>query len=127
MNLSPAQKAEFFNRVWNWVRQVPPGKVVTYGQVAEHVGAPAGVPPQIFGAYGSRWVGGAMKGCPDDVPWQRVINSQGRISLQGEIGARQRVLLEAEGVEFDARERVDLRVYGWISADPGAQLNLPGL
>jgi methylated-DNA-protein-cysteine methyltransferase-like protein len=53
-----------------------------------------------------------MAACPDDVPWQRVINSKGEISERA--GAeRQRVLLEQEGVEFDAKNRIDLKKYGW--------------
>ena len=63
-------------------------------------------------AFGPRWVGGAMAACPEDVPWQRVINSKGEISLR--TGAeRQRQLLEAEGIQFDDRSRVDLKVYQW--------------
>jgi len=67
---------------------------------------------QDFASFGARWVGGAMAACPEGVPWQRVINSQGKISARQ--GAReQRQLLEAEGVTFDARERVDLSRFGW--------------
>jgi methylated-DNA-protein-cysteine methyltransferase-like protein len=55
-----------------------------------------------------------MAACPADVPWQRVINAQGKVSLRqggGEEG--QRVLLEGEGVEFDDKDRVDLSIYIW--------------
>ena len=53
-----------------------------------------------------------MAACPDDVPWQRVINSQGKISERA--GAeKQRQLLEAEGIIFDAKDRIDLKKYGW--------------
>jgi len=56
-------------------------------------------------------VGGAMAACPDDVPWQRVINSQGKISERA--GAeRQRQLLEEEGVVF-VKDKVDMKKYGW--------------
>jgi methylated-DNA-protein-cysteine methyltransferase-like protein len=55
-----------------------------------------------------------MAACPENVPWQRVINAQGKISLrQGSGGTRQRELLEAEGVQFDERDRVDLKQYQW--------------
>jgi methylated-DNA-protein-cysteine methyltransferase-like protein len=65
-------------------------------------------------AWGARWVGGAMAACPADVPWQRVINAQGKISIRKGAGSlEQRALLEAEGVDFDERERVDLARYGW--------------
>jgi methylated-DNA-protein-cysteine methyltransferase-like protein len=59
-------------------------------------------------------VGGAMAACPADVPWQRVINSQGKVSLRkGGGGEEQRRLLEAEGVLFDEKERVDLSEFAW--------------
>lgn len=50
-----------------------------------------------------------------DIPWQRVINSKGEISLRsgGDSHIRQKALLEAEGVEFDAKDRVDFGVCGW--------------
>ncbi len=68
-----------------------------------------------YEAWSARWVGGAMAACPDDVPWHRVINSQGKISLRRGVGyMRQRELLEAEGVIFDQRERVDLDRYEWF-------------
>jgi methylated-DNA-protein-cysteine methyltransferase-like protein len=55
-----------------------------------------------------------MAACPQDVPWQRVINSQGKVSLRpGGGGVHQREFLEAEGVIFDQRGRVDLKLYAW--------------
>jgi methylated-DNA-protein-cysteine methyltransferase-like protein len=68
---------------------------------------------QDFRAFAPRWVGGAMAACPADVPWQRVINSQGKISLKGSDQTHQQELLEAEGVEFDEHHRVDLKRFGW--------------
>lgn len=110
----------FFNiKVWEMVRQIPPGKVATYGQIAALVGPPEGMQDQNYRAFGARWVGGAMASCPDNVPWQRVINAQGKISLRkGGSHIRQRELLEAEGVVFDDRQRVDLRLFGW--SGPGS-------
>ena len=59
-----------------------------------------------------------MAACPEGVPWQRVINSQGKISLRRGTGPQiQRELLEAEGIEFDERERVDLKRYGWAGPE----------
>ncbi|OGN89001.1 MAG: hypothetical protein A2Y88_09865, partial [Chloroflexi bacterium RBG_13_48_10] len=108
------KREEFNHKVWALVRLIPPGKVSTYGQIAALVGPPAGMDPKSYLAFGARWVGGAMANCPQDVPWQRVINSQGKVSLRpGGGGSHQRELLEAEGVTFDARDRVDLKTYAW--------------
>ena len=97
-----------YPRIYAVVRRIPKGRVATYGQIATL----AGIPGQ------ARLVGYAMFALPRTtaVPWQRVINAQGRISLRGDGGGaalRQRMLLEREGVEFDARDRVSLGKYGW--------------
>ncbi len=108
---SPPNQQAYYEQVWNLVRQIPRGQVASYGQIALLIPPPAGVEFDSYKAFGPRWVGGAMAACPDDVPWQRVINSQGKISARP--GAeRQRELLEEEGVEF-ARDKVDLKKYGW--------------
>jgi methylated-DNA-protein-cysteine methyltransferase related protein len=108
---SPPNRQEFNERVWELARKIPRGKVATYGQLALMLTPPAGMDPAGYHAFGARWVGGAMAGCPDDVPWQRVINSQGRISPRPG-AAKQRQLLEDEGVTF-VKDRVDLKKYGW--------------
>jgi methylated-DNA-protein-cysteine methyltransferase-like protein len=109
---SPPNQQAYYEQVWNIVRQIPFGKVTTYGQIAKMIPPPVGVEIEAYAAFAPRWVGGAMAACPDDVPWQRVINSQGKISERA--GAeRQRQLLEQEGVEFDAKDRIDLKKYGW--------------
>jgi methylated-DNA-protein-cysteine methyltransferase-like protein len=97
-----------YERIWKVVKRIPAGKVATYGQVARLAG--------LGGA--ARLVGYALHALPDDerkVPWQRVINAQGRISQRGFTGAEelQRKLLAREGVRFDARARVDLARFGW--------------
>lgn len=110
--VSPPDAILFNHQVWDLVRRVPPGRVATYGQIARLLSPPPGVDGKTYLAFGPRWVGGAMAACPEDVPWQRVINSKGEISLRP--GAEtQRRLLEAEGVVFDERGRVNLRVYEW--------------
>ncbi len=112
---SPPDPQEFNQRVWQLVRQIPRGKVATYGQIALMLPAPDGTDFDSYRAFGPRWVGGAMAACPEDVPWQRVINSQGKISERP--GAqKQRALLEAEGVAF-VKDRVDLKIYGWGGLD----------
>lgn len=93
------------------VRLIPPGRVASYGQIAWIVNAPS-----------PRMVGHAMAGLPDDsdVPWQRVINSQGGISPRGDplSSGRQRELLEAEGVEFGLDGQVNFARFGWDGPEP---------
>ncbi len=93
-------------RIYWVVRQVPPGKVATYGQIA-----------RIAGGCTARMVGYALASSPeaDRVPWQRVINSMGKISPHGAGfgSAMQRALLEEEGIQVDAQNRIDLNVFGW--------------
>jgi methylated-DNA-protein-cysteine methyltransferase related protein len=108
---SPTNREEFNERVWALARKIPKGRVATYGQLAMLLRPPEGVESSTYRAFGPRWVGGAMAGCPNDVPWQRVINSQGKISPRPG-GEKQRALLEAEGVEFTT-DRVDFKKYGW--------------
>ncbi len=112
--MNPASRMVYYAEVWEMVRQIPIGRVATYGQIASLINPLEGITPQAYKAFSPRWVGGAMAACPDDVPWQRVINSQGKISLRrGEGQTHQRELLEAEGVIFDERERVDLSRFRW--------------
>lgn len=117
---SPPHLREYYAQVWGIVRLIPPGQVATYGQIAALLPPPGGMDPKSYQAFAPRWVGGAMANCPEGVPWQRVVNSQGRISLGRGSGANlQRELLEAEGVQFDSRDRIDLKVYRWQGPDPG--------
>ncbi|MEX2542814.1 MAG: MGMT family protein [Trueperaceae bacterium] len=98
--------AAFKERVIGIVAAVPPGQVVTYGQVALLAGAPRA----------ARQVGGVLNRLrePEDVPWQRVINAEGKLSTYRiGVGELQRALLEAEGVEFDSEDRVNLRRFRW--------------
>jgi methylated-DNA-protein-cysteine methyltransferase-like protein len=101
-----------FEEIYQIVRCIPSGKVATYGQIARMLGQP----------QAARTVGWAMGAVPEgsDVPWQRVINSRGTISLPPDSPGAilQRALLEAEGVVFDQKGRVNLQVYGWEGLDP---------
>lgn len=111
LDTSPPNQQAFYEQVWSLVRQVPRGKVATYGQIAQILPLPEEVDPEAYRAFGSRWVGSAMAACPADVPWQRVINAQGKISDRP--GAqRQRQLLEQEGIVF-VKDKVDLKVCQW--------------
>jgi methylated-DNA-protein-cysteine methyltransferase-like protein len=118
---SAANQTAYYERVWTLVRQIPAGKVSTYGRIASYLSPPEGMSERAYRVRGARLVGGAMAACPVDVPWQRVINSQGKVSLRkGGAGEEQRILLEEEGVIFDERERVDLSLFVWEgpSVDP---------
>ena len=103
----------FFERVYRVVQQIPRGKVASYGQIAALLGHP----------QAARTVGWALNALTSEragqVPWQRVINSAGRISIsRADLSADiQRALLEDEGIEFDEREHVDLRRFGWAGMD----------
>lgn len=119
---SPPNPQAFNESVWHIVRRVPPGRVTTYGHIASLIPPPETLTLKDYDAFGARWVGGAMARCPDDVPWWRVINAQGKISPRP--GAEeQRALLEAEGVLFDDRGKIDLKIFGW---EPHAPDRLPG-
>ncbi len=121
---SPPDPIIFNHQVWDIVQQVPPGKVIAYGQIARLIPLPPGLEPRSYQVLGPRWVGSAMAKCPEDVPWQRVVNSQGQVSPRP--GAEhQRRLLEEEGVFFNARGRIDLKVFGWQG--PGTDPEQPGL
>lgn len=123
---SPPNPQAYYEQVWSIVRQIPAGKVAAYGQIAKMIPPPSGVEIETYAAFAPRWVGGAMAACPDDVPWQRVINSQGKISERA--GAeKQRQLLEEEGIVFDAKGKVDLKKFGWSGKDESDIPEQPGL
>lgn len=86
---------------------IPRGRVASYGQIATLAGLPGR----------ARLVGRVLSHLPpgSEVPWQRVVNARGEISLPDDAGARQRRLLESEGVSFSASGRIDLRRFGVFS------------
>ena len=94
-------------RIYEIVRRIPAGRVATYGQVAELAG---------YRGH-ARQVGYALNALPagTTVPWHRVLNARGEVSLRSEPGAElsQRLLLEREGIRFDARGRVALERVRW--------------
>lgn len=93
-----------FSRVYAIVRKIPRGKVATYGQIARAIGSPGA----------ARTVGWAMRACPDNVPWYRVVNARGEISLRPTTGYHeQRARLRAEGIRFNRAGKIDLAKYGW--------------
>jgi methylated-DNA-protein-cysteine methyltransferase-like protein len=110
MSFSASQQA-YFNEVWNFVRQVPPGKLVTYGQIAMSLPQPQDFDFNEQTVSTAQLVGSAMAMCPADVPWHRVINAQGRVSSRAG-ASKQLQLLEAEGLNF-VQGRVDLNQHQW--------------
>ena len=93
--------------VYEFVRTVPHGKVVTYGQVAGLVEGVSLTPRQ---------VGGFMASAPADVPWQRVVGAAGHLPIGKRATAfmiRQRQLLENEGVTFLPNDRIDMSQHQW--------------
>ena len=97
----------FFETVYAVARTVPPGRVMSYGQIAALAGNPRM----------ARQVGWALHDCPPDVPWHRVVRRDGSIAT-GDADV-QRALLEAEGVAFDGNGRV-LREYFAIQPREGS-------
>lgn len=122
MNFPPDTKT-YFDIVWTIVRQIPRGVVSTYGQIASMIPAPIGVDETDYERLGAVWVGKAMNAVSSsddtDIPWQRVINSQGGISLpEGSSAAlEQRRRLENEGVTFSAAGKINLSNFGWQGPD----------
>jgi methylated-DNA-protein-cysteine methyltransferase-like protein len=107
-------RANFNASVYALVRAIPKGRVMTYGGIAKFIPPPVGMAWTSYASVRARWVGYAMAACPEDVPWQRVINAKGRVSKRPGLGPGfQRHLLEKEGVIFDAKGRVDLKRYAW--------------
>jgi len=91
--------------IWQTIREVPRGRVASYGQIAT-----------IAGMDGhARLVGYALHALPagSDVPWHRIISSAGRISLSGPSARRQRKLLESEGIRFSPSGRIDFSTFGY--------------
>ena len=103
---SVQESASYRERVYEIVRRIPSGRVMTYGQIAEILGE----------GYTPRTVGFVMHAADEETtPWQRVINSQGACSTGRVIlpPDKQQRMLEAEGIVFDARGRCDLGRYRW--------------
>lgn len=94
-------KSEFRQRVYEFVKKVPMGKVVSYGQVAWALGY----------ANAARQVGQAMKQCPKDVPAHRVVRANG--SIAGPDAEIRKLALQSEGVVFQVNGRLNMRHYVW--------------
>ena len=95
----------FQHRIWQIVASVPFGRVTTYGEIAHLAGSPRA----------ARQVGGVLKRLPagSKLPWYRVVNRSGQISLVGDDLNRQRQALLEEGVEVSADGRIDMSRFRW--------------
>ena len=106
MKKRKSQDKGLYQRIYDVVKTIPPGRVSTYGRIAK-----------MAGNCSARMAGYAMSAAKPEheTPWFRVVNAKGEISFPpGSEGREvQRKLLEAEGVEFDVRGRIDLDVFGW--------------
>ena len=104
----------FYAEVWNIVTLIPRGRVASYGQIARMLRSPTGVDEAAFAEFGALWVSNAVAASPNEVPWQRVVNSKGQITERDGLEAkRHKLMLEDEGVLFNPRGRIDMRKYGW--------------
>jgi methylated-DNA-protein-cysteine methyltransferase-like protein len=107
---------DFTQRVKQWIKRIPAGKVATYGQISILAG-------HFNGARQVSWI---LHSCSakDNLPWHRVINSRGTIALKPGSGfERQMELLKTEGVVFDDRNRIDLDRFLWIPEDQNIEEN----
>lgn len=96
---------QFLSQIFAVIQQIPLGKVTSYGEIAKMSGYPG---------Y-ARQVGKALGNLPPDskLPWHRVVNSQGKISLKGEDLQRQRNKLLSENVECSESGKISLKKYQW--------------
>lgn len=108
-----ADSPRYRERVFEIVRRIPPGRVMTYGQLAELLGE----------GYTARTIGFVMHTADDGDPWHRVINAQGACST-GKVllpQDKQQRMLEAEGIDFNERGRCDLARHRWTPEEFAAQ------
>ena len=108
----------FHRAVHRIVGRIPRGRVATYGQIAAMLGWPRA----------ARAVGYAMRHCPPGLPWHRVVNANGGISLRSNVSGMltQRLLLEQEGVRV-RKGRVSLERYRWRGPRASRVLDVPSL
>ena len=101
-----ARPAPIYRAIFAAVRRVPSGRVCTYGEIA-----------RIANASGARQVGYALHSLQSAsrLPWHRIVNARGAISLGGSGAEAQRKRLHQEGVQFNSRGIINLGVYGWVA------------
>lgn len=106
---------EFSRAVMSWVKKIPKGKIASYGQIARLAGKPNG-------ARGVGWILNSSSEA-HNLPWQRVLNSKGRISFskKSEEYKLQKKLLQKEGVKFSDDDSLDLEKFGWKKEPPAGK------
>ncbi|MEK2647049.1 MGMT family protein [Bdellovibrio sp. BCCA] len=101
------EQTDFSKKVISFIKKIPKGKVATYGQIAKLAGKP----------QGSRGVAWILHSCSEshDLPWQRVLNSKGKISFPPSTSSyvKQKRLLVKEGIEFGEQDQIDLKKFQW--------------
>ena len=109
------ERSDAYRRIYAVVRRIPVGRVATYGQVARLAGLGGHARMVGYALHALSVDGRPSRGRGSPVPWQRVINARGYISPRADPEAEeeQRLLLLAEGVEVDARGRVNLARFRW--------------
>ena len=107
--MAKLEQSDYRERVYQIVRRIPRGRVMTYGQIAELLGE----------GYTPRTVGFVMHASPSGTPWHRVLNAQGACSTGRVVlpQDKQQRLLELEKVVFDKNGRSDLQTFLWIPRD----------
>lgn len=99
------KRSSFYERVIELIKDIPEGKVTTYGQIAEFAGNRRAARQVAYILHSS------TEKC--NLPWHRVVNSRGEISLE-ESGYKEQIkLLEKEGIDFDENNRINLEYFGW--------------
>ena len=106
-----------YRKIYAVIKRIPRGRVATYGQIAELAGL----------AGHARQVGYALHASAEEsLPWHRVVNARGEVSPRsaGDSHELQRELLESEGVQFDAKSRIDLASYRWQVKAPRERIGI---
>ncbi|WP_392563715.1 MGMT family protein [Orbus wheelerorum] len=97
----------FANQVYAIIAAIPVGKVITYGQIAKMAGMPTYIRQVCF----------VLRHLPkgSKLPCHRIINGQGRLSVTGDSYLKYKLKLISEGIEFNQKDKIDLRKYGWYN------------
>ncbi|MCG8482085.1 MAG: MGMT family protein [Clostridia bacterium] len=93
----------FTSKVIQIIKKIPYGKVMTYGQVAQYAGKSRNARQVAYILHGMS--------AKHELPWHRVVNSKGKVSLKGDMYDLQKALLEGEGIGFDNYDAIDLKQY----------------